>query len=132
MSPTQSSTTEATRVMVVEDDLDLQPLLEFTFEKDGYEVLGFTGGADAWEYLEAGDDLPACLVLDLMMPGIDGMKVLHRMQDDDELSKIPTVVLTAWDSEETVTKAFDLGADDYVTKPFSPNELSVRVRRLLR
>ena len=117
-------------VMVVEDDADLQPLLAFTFENKGYEVSVFSGGEDALEYLNAGNR-PDCIVLDLMMPGIDGLDVLEA-RAETEFADIPVIVLTAWDAEDTVERAFDRGADDYITKPFSPNELVVRVRRLFR
>jgi len=120
----------AEEVLIVEDDLDLQSLLEHTFENEQFDVVTFDNGADAWEYLESGN-VPTCVVLDLMMPGVDGMDVLRRYDAADDLPEIPIVVLTAWESEDTVETAFDRGADDYVTKPFSPNELVVRVRRLL-
>ena len=116
-------------VMVVDDDRDLRPLLEYTFENEGYEVEAFDGGESALEYLETGGR-PACIVLDLMMPGVDGLDVLERRKGSS-FADIPVVVLTAWDAEDAVEKAFERGADDYVTKPFSPNELRVRVRRLI-
>jgi DNA-binding response OmpR family regulator len=117
-------------LLVVEDDIDLQSLLEYTFENRGFEVTAFDSGADAWGYLESGHE-PTCIVLDLMMPGVDGMDILRRYEESAALGEIPVVVLTAWESEDTVEKAFSHGADDYVTKPFSPNELVVRIRRLL-
>lgn len=117
-------------VMVVEDDQDLQPLLAFTFENKGYDVSVFDGGAGALEYLEAGNR-PDCIILDLMMPGVDGLDVLEARGGSD-FADIPVIVLTAWDDEDAVERAFDRGADDYITKPFSPNELVVRVRRLLK
>jgi DNA-binding response OmpR family regulator len=120
----------AEELLIVEDDLDLQSLLEHTFENEGFDVVTFDNGADGWEYLESGN-VPTCIVLDLMMPGVDGMDVLRRYEAAEDLPEIPIVVLTAWESDETVEKAFDRGADDYVTKPFSPNELVVRIRRLL-
>lgn len=117
-------------LLIVEDDLDLQSLLEYTFENQGYEIVSFDNGAAAWDYLESGNR-PDAIVLDLMMPGVDGMDILGRYQDSEEISEIPVIVLTAWESEDAVEKAFDRGADDYVTKPFSPNELVVRIKRLL-
>jgi len=118
-------------ILVVEDDQDLLPLLEYTFENKGFEVTAFDNGGDALEYLEGGGR-PACVVLDLMMPGIDGLDILERRGEHEELAAIPVIVLTGWDADEAVEKAFDRGADDYITKPFSPNELVVRVQRLLR
>lgn len=118
------------KILVVEDDQDLQPLLEYTFENKGFEVVTFDNGKDALEYLTDGGR-PACIVLDLMMPGIDGLDVLERRAENDKLASIPVIVLTGWDADDAVEKAFERGADDYITKPFSPNELVVRVRRLI-
>ena len=118
-------------ILIVEDDPDLRPLLEFTFENEGYDTVSFGDGSDAWEYLET-TEAPDCLVLDLMMPGLDGMGILRRRANDDTLGSVPAIVLTASESERSVEEAFDRGADDYITKPFSPKELLVRTRRLLR
>ena len=118
-------------ILIVEDDPDLQPLLEFTFETEGCEVLTFDEGGTAWEYLES-EALPDCIVLDLLMPGVDGMEFLARRENSDRVRDVPVVVLTAWESEEVVTKVFDLDADDYITKPFSPTELLARVNRILK
>jgi len=120
----------AEEILVVEDDVDLQSLLEYTFENEGFDVTGYDNGAEAWEYLEGGGH-PSAIILDLMMPGVDGMDILRRYEESEDLADIPIVVLTAWESEDTVEEAFDRGADDYVTKPFSPNELVVRVNRLM-
>lgn len=117
-------------LMIVEDDEDLQPLLEFTFEKEGYEVSVFGDGASALTALEEGAS-PDCIVLDLMMPGVDGLDFLES-RTGTEYEDIPVIVLTAWDADDAVEQAFEHGADDYVAKPFSPNELVLRVRRLLR
>ena len=116
-------------ILVVEDDADLLPLLTFAFENRGFEVVTFDNGEDALSYLDAGNR-PSCLILDLMMPGIDGMDILEARQNSSFVD-IPAIMLTAWDNERTVEEAFNRGADDYVTKPFSPNELVVRVRRLI-
>lgn len=118
-------------VLVVDDDADLQSLLAFTLENEGFEVVTHDGGAEALEYLESDQERPACIVLDLLMPGMDGMDVLERQSQTESLSAIPTIVLTGRDDDEVVERAFDRGADDYVTKPFSPNELVSRIKRLL-
>lgn len=120
-------------VLIAEDDVDLQPLLEFTFDSRGYETVVFDNGEEAWRYLQEADEAgrPAAMVLDLIMPDVGGLELLKRCEDDPTLAETPTVVLTALDSEEYVDEAFDAGADDYVTKPFSPSELLTRVERLL-
>lgn len=117
-------------ILVVEDDTDLQSLLEFTLGNEGFEVVTRDDGASALEYLNSEAD-PVCIVLDLLMPGIDGMEVLERRSQSPELASIPTIVLTGRDDDEVVQRAFDRGADDYVTKPFSPNELIARIQRLV-
>jgi DNA-binding response OmpR family regulator len=117
-------------ILIVEDDPDLRPLLEYTFENEEFEVTAYPDGSGALEYLTDGGQ-PSCIVLDLMMPGVDGLDVLEERAEDEELAAIPVIMLTGRDADESVEKAFDRGADDYVTKPFSPNELVMRVRRLL-
>jgi DNA-binding response OmpR family regulator len=120
----------ADEILVVEDDTDVQPLLTYTFEKEGYEVTAYDDGEPALSYLEEGAR-PVCIILDLMMPGIDGLEVLERRKDIEGVEDIPVIVLTGWDADEAVEQAFDRGAEDYITKPFSPNELLMRVQRLL-
>lgn len=120
------------RILVVEDDPDLRELLEFIFDREGYETVVFDHGGEAWSHLETTEELPECIVLDLFVPGADGMEILERRAEAKSIREIPVVVLTGWDSEDTVSKVFDRGADDFITKPFSANELLVRVRRLLR
>lgn len=117
-------------VLLVEDDPDLQQLLEFTFENKGFDVAVADDGADALDYLEGADSLPDVIVLDILMPVIDGMEFLRRRAQDDTLASIPTVILTGLDDEDTLAEAYELGADDYVTKPFSPNALITRINHL--
>jgi len=119
-------------ILIAEDDADLQPLLVFTFESNGYETRTFDNGEEAWAFLESSERRPTAMVSDVMMPDVGGLELLRRCADDPDLAEIPTVVLTALDAEDHVEEAFDAGADDYLTKPFSPNELVTRVERLLR
>lgn len=119
-------------ILVVEDDADLQSLLTFTLENEGFEVETVDDGGEALDYLNSAEREPICIVLDLLMPGIDGMDVLEQRSQSASLSSIPTIVLTGRDAEDVVEQAFDQGADDYVTKPFSPNELVARIERLLK
>jgi len=117
-------------VMIVEDDSDLLPFLEYIFEREGHETLLFETGDTAWEYLEEGD-LPDCILLDLLTPGIDGFELLRRQRNAKWLQSIPVVVLTDVESEQALTKAFNLGADEYIFKPFNSTDLLFRVNRLL-
>lgn len=117
-------------ILIAEDDPDLRPLLERAFENKGYDVRAFADGADVLDYLDEGGR-PAGILLDLMMPGVDGLEVLDELAVDEELAAIPVVMLTGYDGTEAVETALDRGADDYVTKPFSPNDLVARVGELL-
>ena len=115
--------------MIVEDDESVADLIAFKFETQGYATRAFDNGADALAHLEDAEALPSAIVLDLVMPGLDGMAVLERIADSTRLSAIPVIVLTGRQDDDVVTRAFELGADDYVTKPFSPAALATRVTR---
>lgn len=115
-------------VLIVEDDEDLRTLLEHTFSRNGYEVITATDGAEALEHLEGADTQPDLIILDLLMPEIDGLAFLRERRSRN--GKIPTIVLTGVDDEETLAEAYELGANDYVTKPFSPKELVTRAKHL--
>lgn len=117
-------------VLVVEDNPDLQYLLEYNFQTRGFDVVVAEDGADALEYLQGPDELPDVIVLDLMMPAVNGVEFLHRRADSPDLQAVPVLVLTAVDDEETLAEAYDLGVEDYVTKPFSPSALVTRVKHL--
>ena len=115
------------RVLVIDDDPTLSEVVARYLEREGFSV---TQCADGNEGLRiALDDLPDLVVLDLMLPGIDGMEVFRRVR---EVAPIPVVMLTARGDEEDRVAGLELGADDYVAKPFSPRELTARVRAVLR
>lgn len=118
------------RVLIVEDDPDLRDLIAFNFESKGFEIDTADDGEEALALLEAANDLPDAIVLEILLPEIDGIELLRRCSSDDRLAAIPTIVLSAVGDEETVAEAYELGADDYLTKPFSPNELITRVTHL--
>ncbi|MFB6290994.1 MAG: response regulator transcription factor [Candidatus Bipolaricaulia bacterium] len=114
-------------ILVVDDDKELVDFLEDYFTKDGYDVEGTYNGKEALQLFRKREfDL---VVLDLMLPEMDGYKVCKRMRRETET---PIIMLTAKTSDEEKIKGLDLGADDYVTKPFSPGELLARVRAALR
>lgn len=118
------------RVLIVEDDSDLRELLAFNFESKGFDVETATDGVEALDLLSKSSDLPDAIILELLLPEIDGLELLRRCGGDDRLAEIPTIVLTAVGDEDTVAEAYELGADDYLTKPFSPNELITRVKHV--
>ena len=122
-------TADQVRVLVVEDDQVTATLIHHRLSKDGHEVVEFSDGAEAFAWAEANDFGAA--VLDVKVPGMDGFELLSSLRAIPRYAEIPIIMLTAMGSESAVVRGLDLGADDYVLKPFSPIELLARVRRLL-
>jgi two-component system phosphate regulon response regulator PhoB len=118
------------RILVVEDERDIAALVAYHLTKEGYRVRTAEGGTEALEAAAA--ERPDLLLLDLMLPGLSGYEVLAEMRRRPELADVPVVVLTARRDEADRVKGLELGADDYVTKPFSPRELVLRVAAVLR
>ncbi len=117
----------AATVLIVEDDPDTVNLVRLYLRRDGYKVLSAPDGREGLKLAQdAGPDL---VVLDLMLPGMDGLEVCRELRRD---SNVPIIMLTARVEEEDRLEGLNLGADDYVTKPFSPRELAARVRAVLR
>jgi two-component system phosphate regulon response regulator PhoB len=117
-------------IFVVDDEPDLLELLRFNLTADGYRVECATSGSAALERMRK--LRPDLLVLDLMLPDMSGIEVCRQLRADPELSSTPVIVLTAKAEEIDRVVGFEVGADDYVTKPFSPRELALRVRAVLR
>jgi two-component system, OmpR family, phosphate regulon response regulator PhoB len=118
------------RILVVEDERDIAALVAYHLTKEGYRVRTAEGGTEALE--AAMGERPDLLILDLMLPGFSGYDVLSEMRRRPELTEVPVIVLTARRDEADRVKGLELGADDYVTKPFSPRELVLRVSAVLR
>ncbi len=116
-------------VLVADDDPLLQAILQHKLAQAGYQVRLVDNGRDALE--QAGLARPALIVLDGMMPILDGFEALRRLKSDPELSPIPVVMLTALKREEDIVSALKLGAADYLAKPFNPDELIARLTRLV-
>ena len=115
------------RVLIVEDDRKTARLIELYLQRDGYRV---AIAADGKEGLEMARRLrPDLAILDLMLPGVDGLEVCRRLREESE---VPIIMLTAKSTEDDKLQGLEMGADDYVTKPFSPRELVARVRAVLR
>jgi len=115
------------RVLVVDDDVKTVELVKLYLNRDGYRVLTAYDGVEALHLAREGH--PDLIVLDLMLPGIDGLEVCRTLRDE---SDVPIIMLTAKTTDQDKLTGLDLGADDYVTKPFSPRELAARVRTVLR
>ncbi len=117
-------------ILVVEDDIDIAALIAHYLEKSGHRVDRVTSGTDVLPHVRSSP--PDLVILDLMLPGIDGLLVCQAMRADPTMTAIPIIMLTARGEEADRVAGLELGADDYVTKPFSPKELSARVTALLR
>ena len=113
-------------IVLAEDDHQIASLVKFKLEKDGYTVHRGENGREALELIR--QTVPDMVILDVMMPVMDGFDVLRTMKSSQDTAGIPVIMLTAREMEEDVLKGFELGAVDYMTKPFSPSELSARVR----
>jgi two-component system, OmpR family, alkaline phosphatase synthesis response regulator PhoP len=118
------------KLLVVEDDGDIRELISFNLEMCGYEVIRASDGQEGWE--KARSEMPDLVVLDLMLPGLDGFEVCKRLKSENATRAVPIIMLTARSEEESMVKGLELGADDYVTKPFSPRVLVARVKAVLR
>lgn len=119
-----------TRILVVEDDEDILELVSYNLEKEGYQVVRATTGEEALACVE--EEPPQLVLLDLMLPEIDGLEVCRRLKREENSSAIPIVMLTAKGEETDIITGLESGADDYITKPFSPRVLVARVRAVLR
>ena len=120
----------ASRVLIVEDEPDIRDLLAFHLGREGYQVWTAGSGADALRM--ALRDRPDLVLLDLMLPELDGIEVCRRLRRDPATATTPVIMLTAKGDEIDRVVGLEIGADDYVAKPFSPKELLARVRAVLR
>jgi two-component system alkaline phosphatase synthesis response regulator PhoP len=120
----------AVRVLVAEDERDVAELLRYTLAREGFEVILAANGADALR--EARDSRPDLVLLDLMLPQVNGWELCRRLKQDPATRALPVIMLTARAEEGDKVLGFELGADDYVTKPFSTRELVARVRAVVR
>jgi DNA-binding response OmpR family regulator len=116
-------------ILVADDDEDILLLVTTRLRRDGFEIVQASNGKQALEL--ARERRPALAVLDIGMPGLDGVQVLEQIRGDDDLRAMRVLLLTAKAQESDVRRGYDAGADAYVKKPFSPAELSTRVRELL-
>ena len=118
------------KILVVDDEEDILELLRFNLSREGCQVFCALSGEEALRLVRT--EIPDLVVLDLMLPGIDGLEVTRRLKSDPNTKHLPIVMLTAKGEEADIVTGLELGADDYVTKPFSPRILVARVRAVLR
>jgi two-component system alkaline phosphatase synthesis response regulator PhoP len=118
------------RILIVEDEPNIIELVTYNLEKEGWLVSKAQTGEEGWEKIQA--EHPDIILLDLMLPGIDGMEICRRTRQNKLTRDIPIIILTAKAEEADRVLGLESGADDYVTKPFSPRELVARIRAVLR
>ncbi|HEB54218.1 MAG TPA: response regulator transcription factor [bacterium] len=118
------------KVLVIEDEPDILEVIQYNLGREGYKVLACRNGEQGLSRIRT--DNPDLVILDLMLPGLDGVEVCRRVKSDPVTREIPIVMVTAKSEESDIVLGLGLGADDYVTKPFSPRELVARVKVVLR
>ncbi len=118
------------KILIVEDESDIAELIALHLEREGHEAVCITNGLQALP--AALEHSPALIVLDLMLPGLDGVQIFKRLRADTRTATIPVIILTAKAQVTDKIAGLELGADDYLTKPFSPRELYLRINAILR
>jgi two-component system alkaline phosphatase synthesis response regulator PhoP len=118
------------RILVVDDEEDIQELVRYNLERNGYEVSCVSSGEEALDGIRSAR--PELALLDLMLPGIDGFEVCKILKGDPKTEQLPIIMLTAKGEEADIVTGLELGAEDYIVKPFSPQVLLARVRAVLR
>jgi len=119
-----------TTLLVIEDEADILELIVYNLAREGYAASGCRDGLEGLK--RARQELPGLILLDLMLPGLDGIELCRRLKEDPATRGIPVIMVTAKGEESDIILGLGVGADDYVTKPFSPRELLARVRAVLR
>ena len=118
------------RVVIIEDENDIVELVRYNFRKEGFDIESFANGKDGLEYIR--HNSVELVLLDVMLPDVDGMEICRRVRADERLKGLPIIFLTAKGEEIDRVVGLELGADDYVVKPFSPRELVARTKAVLR
>jgi len=119
----------STRILVADDEQDVRELVVYRLKRSGYEVVEAVDGEHALRLAE--ETSPALAVLDVMMPKLDGFELTRKLRETAGTRDIPVILLTARAQEGDISRGFEAGADDYLRKPFSPDELVARVRAIL-
>ncbi len=117
-------------IYFVEDDTNIRELVVYTLNSTGFEATGFTRPSEFWQAIKNG--IPELILLDIMLPEEDGLNILKKLRNEPETASVPVIILTAKADEYDKVRGFDLGADDYVPKPFGMMELVARVKAVLR
>ena len=117
-------------IYVVDDEEDILNLVDYNLAKEGYQVERFLSGEEVLDRIE--EQVPDILLLDLMLPGVDGLDVAKKLKKDQRFATIPLIMLTAKGEEADIVTGLEIGADDYIPKPFSPKVMLARVKAVLR
>jgi two-component system, OmpR family, alkaline phosphatase synthesis response regulator PhoP len=117
-------------ILIVEDEKDIVKMLDYNLKKEGFKTLSSRNGEDALDF--AAKEHPDLIILDLMLPGMDGLEVCKALKNNSKTALVPVIMLTAKSQESDKIVGLELGADDYITKPFSPRELIARIKAILR
>jgi len=118
------------RIVIAEDEPHIARLVTFKLQREGYAVIWAKDGGEALEQIS--NTLPDLVILDIMMPVMDGYEVLNRMKESNEMKDIPVIMLSAKGQEQDIVKGLEHGTEDYIVKPFSPAELVARIRKVLK
>jgi len=121
------------RILIIEDDAEIQELLSVALAREGWELVAAKDGEAGLAALAAGEAGQVdCVILDIMLPGMDGLEVLRRLKASESARRVPVIMTTARGEEADIVSGLELGADDYVVKPYSPKVLAARIRAALR
>lgn len=118
------------KIYLVEDDNSIRDLVEYTLNNSGFQAVGFSSGNEFWKAVEA--ELPSLVLLDIMLPGEDGLTILRKLREKQNTKDLPVIMLTAKSTEYDKVIGLDSGADDYIPKPFGMMELISRIKAVLR
>ncbi len=122
------------KILIAEDEMDIRNLIVFTLELANHEVIATSNGADAWQKIQemaAEDDLPDLVLLDVRMPRMTGYQVCQKVNAEESMKDVPVAFLSAKGQDTEVQQGFEVGAVDYIIKPFSPDQLTSKVATLL-
>ncbi|MEA1980046.1 MAG: response regulator [candidate division Zixibacteria bacterium] len=117
-------------IIIIEDEVDIQELIKYNLSKEGYRVTGFTSGEEGLNSVK--QIKPDLILLDLMLPGMDGLEICRQLKKESTTEHISIIMITAKTEESDIVSGLEMGADDYITKPFSPKVLIARIRSLFR
>jgi two-component system phosphate regulon response regulator PhoB len=120
----------AERILIIEDDPEIQEMLKFAFAREGWQLVMASTGEEGLKILQKQET--DCVILDIMLPGVDGLKTLKKIRENKNFQTLPVILCTARGEEADIIAGLELGADDYVVKPYSPRVLAARIRAGLR